>query len=164
MRVAASRFAARETVEQVEEGFAFAPKFDTAGLISVIVMEAGGGDVLMLGQMNAQALELTLSTGEMHYWSRSRQALWRKGQTSGLVQRLVELRVDDDQDALIASVTVAGSGASCHVGYHSCFYRALVLDPSHGEGERPMRLRFTEDAKIFDPVAVYGDLPNPTQL
>jgi len=162
--VEASRFAVRVSVEQVEEGTAFAPKFDAAGLIPVIVMEAGGGDVLMLGQMNADALERTLATGEMHYFSRSRQALWRKGQTSGLVQRLVELRVDDDQDALIATVVVAGNGASCHVGYHSCFYRKLMLDARDAIGKRPMQLAFTEADKVFDPVAVYGDLPNPTQL
>lgn len=154
-------FAPRLSVEQVEEGLLLAPKFDAAGLLSVITTDAATGDVLMLGYMNREALERTLATGEMHYWTRSRGALWRKGETSGLVQRVVELRVDDDQDALLAWVEGAGSGASCHVGYRSCFYRAVALDRSD---TRPVRLTFIEDRKVFEPQEVYGDLPNPTVL
>ena len=154
-------FAARMSVEQVEEGFALAPKFDTDGLIPCITSDANPGEVLMLGYMNGEALQRTIVTGEAHYFSRSRQCLWRKGVTSGLIQEVVDLRVDDDQDAVWLRVKVAGSGASCHVGYRSCFYRSVELGgPSGG----PARLVFTESRKSFDPKDVYGDVPNPTQL
>ena len=149
-------FASRISVEQVEEGFELAPKFDRDGLIACVTTDATTRGVLMLGYMNREALELTLLTGEAHYWSRSRQVLWRKGSSSGLVQRVVEMRIDDDQDAVWLRVRVAGNGASCHVGYRSCFYRAVDV-PSGA-------LRFVETTKTFDPVAVYGDVPNPTQL
>ena len=154
-------FAARETVEQVEEGLALAPKFDADGLIPCITTDAHTGDVLMLGYMNGEALQQTIATGEAHYWSRSRQCLWRKGATSGLTQKVVEMRIDDDQDAVWLRVLVAGSGASCHVGYRSCFYRSVELGGPFGG---PARLLFTESRKSFDPKAVYGDAPNPTQL
>ena len=154
-------FAARTTVEQVEEGAALAPKFDHAGLIPCITTDAVSGEVLMLGHMNDEALKRTIATAEAHYYSRSRQCLWHKGATSGLVQEVVEMRIDDDQDAVWLRVRVAGSGASCHVGYRSCFYRSVELGgPSGG----PARLVFTESEKSFDPKAVYGDAPNPTQL
>ena len=148
-------FASRISVEQVEEGFELAPKFDRDGLIACVTTDATTRGVLMLGYMNREALELTLLTGEAHYWSRSRQVLWRKGSSSGLVQRVVEMRIDDDQDAVWLRVRVAGSGASCHVGYRSCFYRAVDVPGG--------ALRFMETTKTFDPV-VYGDVPNPTQL
>ena len=154
-------FAARRTIEQVEEGQALSPKFDRDGLIPCITTDANSGDVLMLGYMNAEALQRTIATGEAHYWSRSRECLWHKGATSGLVQEVVEMLIDDDQDAVWLRVQVAGSGASCHVGYRSCFYRAVELGDSAGE---PSRLVFTESEKTFDPKAVYGDAPNPTQL
>ena len=158
---AAAPFASRTTVEQVEEGLALAPKFDADGLVPCITTDANSGDVLMLGYMNGEALQRTIATGEAHYWSRSRQCLWRKGATSGLVQEVVEMRIDDDQDAVWLRVRVAGSGASCHVGYRSCFYRSVELGgPSGG----PARLVFTESRKSFDPKDVYGDAPNPTQL
>jgi len=155
----AIEFHPRRTVEEVEEGCILAPKFGPDGLLPCITTEARSGDVLMLGWMNADALRLTLETGEAHYFSRSRQALWRKGATSGLVQRVVEARIDDDQDAIWLRVAVAGSGASCHVGYRSCFYRAVPVGPDAGAA-----LRFTESCRTFDPGAVYGDAPNPTQL
>ncbi len=158
---AATPFAARTTVEQVEEGLALAPRFDADGLIPCITTDANSGEVLMLGHMNGEALQKTIVTGEAHYWSRSRQRLWRKGATSGLVQEVVEMRIDDDQDAVWLRVRVAGSGASCHVGYRSCFYRSVELGDPRGE---PARLVFTESQKSFDPQAVYGDAPNPTQL
>ena len=158
---AAAPFASRTTVEQVEEGLALAPKFDADGLIPCIATDANSGDVLMLGYMNGEALQRTIATGEAHYWSRSRQCLWRKGATSGLVQEVVEMRIDDDQDAVWLRVRVAGSGASCHVGYRSCFYRSVALGGPPGG---PARLVFTESRKSFDPKAVYGDAPNPTQL
>ncbi len=150
-------FQARKTIEQVEESADFAPKFDAQGLISAITTEYDSGEVLMLGYMNAEALRLSISTGEAHYFSRSRQCLWHKGATSGLVQHIVELRIDDDQDAVWLRVRVSGSGASCHVGYRSCFYRSIPLG-----AEDSVRLQFLEDEKTFDPKEVYGDAPNPT--
>lgn len=154
-------FAARSSVGQVEEGRLLAPKFDRDGLIPVVTTDAASGEVLMLGTMNAEALHLTLTTGEAHYWSRSRGCLWRKGATSGLVQSVVEARIDDDQDAVWLRVHVQGAGASCHVGYRSCFYRSLPLGPM---GRRPLPLRFEETSKLFDPQAVYGEAPSPTRL
>lgn len=152
-------FHPRRSVQEVEEGTVLAPKFGPDGLMPCVTTDAASGEVLMLGWMDAQALRLTLQTGEAHYFSRSRRALWRKGATSGLVQRVVEARIDDDQDALWLRVEVAGSGASCHVGYRSCFYRAVPIGAAAGE-----TLVFTEAARTFDPVAVYGGAPNPTQL
>nr|WP_321278341.1 phosphoribosyl-AMP cyclohydrolase [Alcaligenes faecalis] len=115
----------RISVEQVEEGHELAPKFDEHGLIACITTDASNGEVLMLGYMNREALEKTIQTGQAHYWSRSRQMLWHKGASSGLVQTVEEMRIDDDQDAVWLRVRVAGSGASCHVGYYSCFYRQV---------------------------------------
>lgn len=154
-------FAERRSVEQVEEGDELAPKFDRDGLIPVVTTDAASGDVLMLGYMNAEALARTIATGEAHYWSRSRQTLWRKGATSGLVQRVVDMRIDDDQDAVWLKVEVAGSGASCHVGYRSCFYRSI---PIGREPTPSLKLQFRESGKTFDPRDVYGDAPNPTRL
>ena len=155
------RFAERRSVEQVEEGHELAPKFDADGLIPVVTTDAESGEVLMHGYMNAEALRATLDTGEAFYWSRSRQTLWHKGATSGLVQRVVEIRIDDDQDALWLRADVAG-GASCHVGYRSCFYRSVPLG-RQAAGEE-LRLVFEETEKVFDPEEVYGDAPNPTRL
>ena len=120
-------FGTRKTVEQVEESHELAPKFDRDGLISCVTTDATSGELLMLGYMNAEALERTIRTGEAHYFSRSRQVLWHKGATSGLVQKVVEMRIDDDQDAVWIRVDVAGNGASCHVGYRSCFYRKVPI-------------------------------------
>ncbi|MBA4263660.1 MAG: phosphoribosyl-AMP cyclohydrolase [Comamonadaceae bacterium] len=153
-------FARRTSVEQVEEGLCLAPKFDARDLITCVTSDVDSGDVLMVGYMNPEALERTIQTGEAHYFSRSRQSLWHKGATSGLVQRVVEMRIDDDQDAVWLRVQLqAGPNsppASCHVGYRSCFYRAI----DRGTGA----LQFVEDSKTFDPLLVYGDAPNPTQL
>lgn len=157
-----ARLATRLSVEQVEEGLTLAPKFDRDGLIPVVTTDADSGEVLMVATMDAEALLLTVDTREAHYWSRSRQRLWKKGATSGLVQDVVEMRMDDDQDAVWLRVRVRGAGASCHVGYRSCFYRSVVLEPH--EAERPIALRQEEAAKAFDPVEVYGDAPNPTRL
>ena len=156
-----SPFSPRTSVEQVEEGLALAPKFDADGLIPCVTTDAKTGDVLMLGYMNSEALAKTIATGEAHYWSRSRNCLWRKGATSGLIQDVEELRIDDDQDSVWLRVSVAGSGGSCHVGYRSCFYRSVEL---RGSSDEPPRLEFTEPQKTFDPKLVYGDAPNPTQL
>ena len=158
---ASQPFAARTSVEQVEEGHELAPKFDDNGLIPAITTDATTGEVLMHGYMNEAALRQTLELGEAVYWSRSRQALWHKGATSGLVQRVVEIRIDDDQDAIWLRVDSVG-GASCHVGYRSCFYRRVPLVNKSAEDDA--RLIFTEDEKVFDPEEVYGDAPNPTRL
>ncbi|MEQ1887693.1 MAG: phosphoribosyl-AMP cyclohydrolase [Alphaproteobacteria bacterium] len=152
------QFAPRRTIEQVEESRELAPKFDERGLIPVVTTDAGSGEVLMHGYMNADAFRQTVALGEAVYWSRSRQALWHKGATSGLVQKVIEIRIDDDQDAVWLRVNVQG-GASCHVGYRSCFYRSI---PVGAKGE--VALHFEETEKVFDPVAVYGDAPNPTKL
>jgi phosphoribosyl-AMP cyclohydrolase len=152
-------FAQRISVQDVEEGQTLAPRFAMDGLMPCVTTDAGDGAVLMVGWMNAEALRLTIDTGEAHYFSRARQEIWHKGARSGLTQRLVEMRIDDDQDALWLSVEVARSGASCHVGYRSCFYRAVPFAEDAGQP-----LRFTEGARRFDPVAVYGDTANPTVL
>jgi phosphoribosyl-AMP cyclohydrolase len=153
-------FAPRRSIEQVEEGSELAPKFDERGLIPVVTTDFASGELLMQGFMNADALRRTIETSEAHYYSRSRKALWRKGATSGLVQHVRELLIDDDQDCVWLRVEVAGSGASCHVGYRSCFYRRVPL----GEAASGAPLQFTETEKVFDPDEVYGDAPNPTQL
>lgn len=152
-------FKARRSVLQVEEGTDLAPKFGVDGLMPCVTSDVHTGEVLMLGWMNEEALKLTIETGEAHYFSRSRQKIWRKGATSGLAQTVVEARIDDDQDAIWLRVDVAGSGASCHVGYRSCFYRTV---PVRGAAGSP--LVFVEASKTFDPEEVYGDAPNPTQL
>jgi phosphoribosyl-AMP cyclohydrolase len=155
-------FKQRLSIEQVEEGKVLAPRFDEHGLIPVVTTDAESGELLMHGYMNADALAKTIETAEAHYWSRSRKALWRKGATSGLVQRVVEMRIDDDQDAVWLRVQVGGSGASCHVGYRSCFYRSVPLGESVAKAAD--NLVFEETEKTFDPKEVYGDAPNPTKL
>ena len=165
MSVATVRFQARRSVEQVEEGNDLAPKFDDRGLITVVTTDATSGELLMQGYMNAQALQLTIRTGEAHYYSRSRQVLWHKGATSGLVQAVRELLVDDDQDCIWLRVDVAG-GASCHVGYRSCFYRKVPIgdDFTAKQADGHVDLEWTDTEKVFDPAEVYGDAPNPTIL
>jgi phosphoribosyl-AMP cyclohydrolase len=152
-------FAKRNSIEQVEEGHELSPKFDQDGLIAVVTTSSENKEVLMLGYMNSEALIKTIETGEAHYYSRSRKVLWHKGANSGLIQKVKELKIDDDQDALWMSVEVVGK-ASCHVGYRSCFYRAINLDQT----TLPMKLSFTEQEKSFDPKKIYGDVPNPTKL
>ena len=120
-----SMFGQRISVEQVEEGQELAPKFDAQGLIPVITTDFTSGELLMHGYMNEEALRKTIELGEAVYYSRSRKTLWHKGATSGLVQTIREMRIDDDQDAVWLRVDVAG-GASCHVGYRSCFYLSLI--------------------------------------
>jgi len=165
MSEATVRFEARRSVAQVEEGVSLAPKFDERGLITVVTTDAPTGELLMQGCMTAEALRLTITTGEAHYYSRSRQALWHKGATSGFVQRVVELLIDDDQDCIWLKVDIAG-GASCHVGYRSCFYRRVPTGAEFADTNREghVDLVWTEREKVFDPGEVYGDAPNPTQL
>ena len=154
-----ANFAPRTSVEQVEEGAELAPKFDADGLIPVVTTDASSGEVLMHAYMNAEALAKTIELGEAVYWSRSRKVLWHKGATSGLVQKVRQILIDDDQDAIWLRVDVAG-GASCHVGYRSCFYRSIPFGPDR----KAAGLEFTEAEKVFDPKEVYGDAPNPTRL
>ncbi|MEX0719208.1 MAG: phosphoribosyl-AMP cyclohydrolase [Balneolaceae bacterium] len=155
-------FKKRKTVEQVEEGLDLAPKFDEKGLIPVVTTDFSSGELLMHGYMNEEALKKTIELGEAVYYSRSRKALWHKGATSGLTQPIKEMRIDDDQDCIWLRVEVQGNGASCHVGYRSCFYRSVPTGDefTKKEGE----LNFEEKEKVFDPKDVYGDAPNPTKL
>ena len=153
------KFEARKTIEQVEESTELAPKFDQDGLIPVVTTDFNSGEVLMQGYMNEEAFKKTISLGEAVYYSRSRKTLWHKGKTSGLVQNIKEIRIDDDQDCVWLRVDVQG-GASCHVGYRSCFYRSVPF----GENNSSTVLKFEEKEKVFDPKEVYGDAPNPTKL
>ena len=134
---------------EIEEGLVFAPQFGADGLVTAVVTDAKSGDVLMVAHMNKDALAKTIETGEAWYYSRSRKALWKKGETSGHLQRVVELRVDCDQDALWLKVEQAGEGA-CHTGRRSCFYRAVPLGQTGG-----VKLEFRDAGKTFDPKAVY---------
>lgn len=122
--------APRATKADIEEGTTFRPRFDGDGLITCVTLDDRDGTVLMLAHMNEEALRLTVSTGVAHYWSRSRAELWRKGDTSGQVQRVVELRTDCDQDAIVMRVVPGGDGGACHTGRRSCFYRRLGWDGS----------------------------------
>ena len=154
-------FKKRDNIKEVEEGKFLSPKFDENGLIPVITTDFQTGGILMLGYMNDEALKKTIETKEVHYWSRSRKKLWRKGQISGFVQIVKEIRIDDDQDSLWLSVDI-GNGASCHVGYRSCFYRSIPLGKI--KNEEKLEMEFKEKKKIFDPKKVYKDEPNPTKL
>ena len=155
------KFHKRVSVEEVEEGSTLSPKFDKNGLIPCVTTDSETHEVLMLGYMNAEALIKTVEEGEAYYFSRSRQKVWHKGATSGLIQAVKEIRIDDDQDSIWLSVEVGGSGASCHVGYKSCFYRSI---PMKNKVSKNIELKWEEDKKLFDPIEVYGDAPNPTKL
>ena len=135
--------------EQLEEGQDFAPRFDAAGLVTAVTIEAGTNEVLMLAHMNAEALTLTLKTGIAHYWSRSRSKIWKKGETSGELQEVIEMRVDCDQDAIVLSVKQAGRGAACHTGRKSCFYRRVSVE------DGAATLHDTGLPKLFDPASIY---------
>ena len=154
-------FKKRENIFEVEEGKFLSPKFDQSGLIPVVTTNIKNGNVLMHGFMNDQALKKTIETKEAYYWSRSKNALWHKGSKSGFVQKVIELRIDDDQDSLWMSVDI-GDGASCHVGYESCFYRSISLGQVNNEKE--ISLEFKEKEKKFDPKKVYKGQPNPTKI
>ena len=154
-------FKKRDSVFEVEEGKFLSPKFDEKGLIPVTTTDFKTGEVLMHGYMNEEALKLTIEKKEACYWSRSRKALWHKGKTSGFVQKVIDIRIDDDQDALWMTVDI-GNGASCHVGYKSCFYRSIPLGKINNSEE--VKLEFREREKKFDPEKVYKGQPNPTKL
>ena len=154
-------FKKRDSVFEVEEGKFLSPKFDGQGLIPVITTDSKTGEVLMHGYMNSEALKKTIETKEAHYWSRSRKSIWHKGKTSGFTQKVIQIRIDDDQDSVWLSVDI-GNGASCHVGYRSCFYRSIPLGKiDHSE---KVEMKFEEKEKKFDPEKVYKGQPNPTKL
>ena len=135
--------------QALEEGLTLSPRFDANGLVTAVVTDARDGMLLMVAHMNAEALALTIETGIAHYWSRSRASLWKKGETSGNVQNVTELRVDCDQDAVWLSVNVAGHDATCHTGRRSCFYRTVEL--RNGTAT----LRDDGAGPLFDPSKVY---------
>ena len=149
-------FTKRKSIKQVEEGKELAPKFDKFGLIPVITTDFKNNNVLMHGYMNRQALKKTIETGEMYYWSRSRKIIWHKGKVSGFIQKVKEIRIDDDQDAVWVKVDTK---ASCHVGYKSCFYRSIPI-----KSKIKMRMVFKDKKKIFNPKKVYKGLFNPTKI
>lgn len=130
----------------LEEGTLFAPKFDAHGLVTAVAQEAGSNRVLMVAHMNTEALRLTIETGEVHYYSRSRKKLWKKGESSGEIQKLVEMRTDCDQDVILMLVEQTGRGAACHTGRKSCFYRIV---------ENADTLRQSGEPQLFDPAEVY---------
>ena len=142
-------FAPPGTSAELEEGASLTPKFDADGLVTCVATDAASGDVLMVAHMNAEALQKTIATGEAWYFSRSRRALWKKGETSGHTQRVVEMRIDCDQDAVW--IKVEQVVAACHTGRRSCFYRAVPLRQTGGA----MKLEFREQP-LFDPSAAYG--------
>ena len=152
-------FKKRKSIKQVEESTDLAPKFDDNGLIPVVTTDHSSGEVLMQGYMNEESFNKTIEIGEAVYYSRSRKTLWHKGKTSGLIQTIKEMRIDDDQDCIWLKVDVKG-GSSCHVGYRSCFYRSIPF----GSKQNNPKLQFEEKEKVFDPKDVYGDAPNPTKL
>tara|TARA_Y100000996_G_scaffold383607_1_gene339694 strand:+ start:605 stop:1114 length:510 start_codon:yes stop_codon:yes gene_type:complete len=154
-------FKKRENVFDIEEGKLFSPKFDENGLLPVTTTDCKTGEVLMQGYMNEEAIKKSIESKEAHYWSRSRKAIWHKGKTSGFTQKIIEMRIDDDQDSIWLSVDI-GSGASCHVGYKSCFYRSVTLGKI--KDSEKINLKFKEKEKKFDPNKVYKDQPNPTKI
>ena len=151
----------RDNIKEVEEGKYLSPKFNENGLIPVIAADYQSGDILMHGYMNDQALKKTIESKEAHYWSRSRKQIWHKGKTSGFVQKVIEIRIDDDQDAVWLTVDI-GDGSSCHVGYRSCFYRSIPLGEI--KNGREVEMKFEEKEKKFDPEKVYKGQPNPTKI
>ena len=154
------KFKNRKSIEQVEESTDLAPKFDNNGLIPAVTTDYSSGEVLMQGYMNEESLKKTITLGQAVYYSRSRKTIWHKGKTSGLIQNIKEIRIDDDQDCIWLRVEVEG-GASCHVGYRSCFYRSV---PFGNNQSSEQKLTFEEKEKVFDPKKIYGDSPNPTKL
>tara|TARA_B100000029_G_scaffold468225_1_gene505045 strand:- start:60 stop:527 length:468 start_codon:yes stop_codon:yes gene_type:complete len=154
-------FKKRNNIREVEEGKYLEPKFDKNGLIPVVTTDFKTGEILMHAYMNEEALKKTIENKEAHYWSRSKNKIWHKGQVSGFVQKVKEIRIDDDQDSIWLTVDI-GNGASCHVGYKSCFYRSIPLGKI--KDAEKLEMKFKEEKKIFDPEQVYKNEPNPTKL
>ncbi len=156
--IASGPFAARGSARDIEEGPAFAPKFDADGLLAAVATDADTGDVLMFAWMDADALVRTIETGHAHFYSRSRGRQWKKGEESGNVLEVVEMRTDCDQDAIWLKVRVAGAGAACHTGRKSCFYRAVPIGSGNLAG---LEMRSVGGAPLFDPAAVYPGKRKP---
>ncbi len=154
-------FKKRENVAAIEEGKLLSPKFDKDGLIPVVTTDYKTGEVLMHSYMNAEALKKTIESKEAYYWSRSRKSVWHKGEVSGFIQKVIEIRIDDDQDSIWMSVDI-GNGASCHVGYKSCFYRSMPLGKV--ENFEKVEMEFKEKKKRFYPNIVYKNKTNPTKI
>jgi phosphoribosyl-AMP cyclohydrolase len=150
MREGEAKFGAPGSPVELEEGLALTPRFDASGVIAAVATDVETGEVLMLAWMNADALERTIATGEAHFWSRSRGRLWRKGEESGNVLAVVEMRTDCDQDAVWLKVRMQGQGAACHTGRRTCFYRRIAI------GGRAAVLEPVDAPRVFDPRAVYG--------
>ena len=159
--IAIIMFKKRENVKEIEEGNLLSPKFDNEGLIPVITVCSKTKEILMHGYMNVKSLKKTIETKEVHYWSRSRKKIWHKGKISGFVQKVKEMRIDDDQDSIWIVVNI-GNGSSCHVGYRSCFYRSIPLGKI--DNAREIKLKFEEKRKKFDPKKIYKGQTNPTKI
>ena len=151
----------RNNIKEVEEGKFLSPKFDKNGLIRDITTDFKTGDILMHGYMSKKSLKKTIETKEAYYWSRSRKKIWHKGKVSGFIQKVKEIKIDDDQDSIWLCVDI-GDGASCHVGYRSCFYRSVTLGKI--KNLKKLKLKFKKEKKIFNPKIVYKDEPQPTKL
>jgi len=145
------KFAAPGDADALENGLRLTPRFDGAGGVAAVATDAETGEVLMLAWMNDEALALTIETGEAHFWSRSKKRIWKKGEESGNVLRVVELRTDCDQDAVWLKVQIAGHGAACHTGHRTCFYRSIPV----GKAASPARLEHAGTPRAFDPADVY---------
>ena len=154
-------FKKRENVSEIEEGNLLSPKFDNDGLIPVITMCSKTKEILMHGYMNVEALKKTIETKEAHYWSRSRKKVWHKGEASGFIQKVTEIRIDDDQDSIWLTVDIS-DGSSCHIGYRSCFYRSIPLGKI--DDGKKIEMKFEEKEKKFDPEKVYKGTSNPTKI
>jgi phosphoribosyl-AMP cyclohydrolase len=153
---ASQPFAGRGSAHDIEEGPTFAPKFDEAGVLAAVATDADTGDVLMLAWMDAEALARTIETGQAHFYSRSRGRQWKKGEESGNLLEVVEMRTDCDQDAIWLKVRVAGAAAACHTGRRSCFYRAVPLGPGNLAG---LNMQNVGGPPLFDPAMVYPSTP-----
>ena len=155
---ASGPFAARGSAQDIEEGADFAPKFDDAGVLAAVATDADTGEVLMLAWMDATALARTIETGQAHFYSRSRGRLWKKGEESGNLLEVVEMRTDCDQDAVWLKVRIAGAGAACHTGRKSCFYRSVPLRTG---ASASLAMQPAGGAPLFDPAAVYPAAAKP---
>jgi phosphoribosyl-AMP cyclohydrolase len=153
---ASGPFAERGSAHDIEEGATFAPKFDDAGILAAVATDADTGDVLMFAWMDAEALARTIETGQAHFYSRSRGRQWKKGEESGNILEVVEMRTDCDQDAIWLKVRVAGAGAACHTGRKSCFYRAVPIGPGNPAN---LKMQPVGGAPLFDPAKVYPGKP-----
>jgi phosphoribosyl-AMP cyclohydrolase len=151
--VSTQSFPSPGSKSELENGDALTPRFNTDGLVTAVAVDAGDNTVVMVAHMNAEALRLTIETGIAHYWSRSRQAIWKKGETSGNMQSVREIRIDCDQDCVLLKVETAGDGANCHTGRHSCFYRVVETGP---DGQTRLVPDATDQPR-FDPATVYRD-------